>query len=313
MKIFLISLSVIIFIVTLVAGIDWMKGIKHKEHGISFLAIAPILISAVTSVGTFAIGMNPEVAVKVIVPEIEKVMNENSKLKIENDNLTRENSNVKEELEKKEKECKKLSDSMKYTAEFKNYQLYLKDNPINSVLGDAFAIVNSKLYLSQEAVESLIGDELSVDEDKKIIYTGKYPEEKVDLLSTSEPYDPTPISGFQLGSEDSFKIQSNMYSEGFVLKACRDELRSVKFNLDNKYSELSFNVGHIDEKASMSVFTLNVYVDGKKQKQFNFNADTVLEDEQKISLNYGKILKFEWICDENDFLTEYGIVNAKVK
>ena len=299
------TVNIVMVIITIVLSVCCILSFtKKKDNGLQQALM--IIVTAVVGIGTLLLQFAPESTIKVVIPEITEIVEDNAELKTESEKL-------KADYDSKDKELKQLKESLKNEASFMEYEFYLKGNKINSNSSNSVAKINDQLYFSQNVLEGICGDKLNEDSDNKIFYIGKYPEEQVDLLSVSEPYDPTYPSCFKLGKDDSFKIQSNMYSDGFVLEASRDGLRSVKFNLDNKYSELSFNIGHVDGKPKNSIFTLNVYVDGQKQKEITCNADTVLEDKQIVPLNYGKTLKFEWICDDNDVLTQYGLINIKVK
>ncbi|QBE98914.1 hypothetical protein PMF13cell1_04483 [Blautia producta] len=139
---------------------------------------------------------------------------------------------------------------------------------------------------------------------------------KIDFLSVCEPYN-EPSGFFYLGKNRPFKIQSKTYSDGISLDAYYQGLRNVKFNLENKYSQLTFNIGHIDdtnENNDALTFTLNIYVDEELKKQILCDENFNIDEEQTVDLEKGKTLKLEWICDriENGYFTSYGLINMKV-
>lgn len=299
-KIVMVAITLILIICCVLSFVN------KKDNGIQ--QILMLVVTAVIGAGTIFFNLAPSSSIKVVIPEITEVVDKNSELTSKNKELNKELVDATEEL-------RQLKESLKNNVSFLEYEIYVKNNKINVNASNAVAKIDDQIYFSQSVLEEVTGFELNEDIDKKIMYLGKYPEEQVDLLSVCEPYDPT--NGFSLGNDESFKIYSKTYSSGIRLDAYYRELRSVKFNLGSRYSELSFNIGHIDETGQKNSFTLNIYVDGNEEpiKQIVCNANIDIDDVQSIPLNYGKTLTLEWLCDQidTDYDTSYGLINMKLK
>lgn len=245
--------------------------------------------------------------------ELEKMENNYAKVINENAELKKTLNENDDKISELETELADVKENRKYKVEFLEYALYSDGDEKNINISDSVAKINGNTYFSQEATEALLGESIIPDEESKMLYIGKYPEEYVNLLSVCEPYDPE--RGFVLGAEEPFKIQSKTYTDGIRLDAYYSELKSVKFNLGGEYSELSFNIGHIDETELYNTFTLKFYVDEKPVKEIVCNSDTDINQEQTVPLNKGNILKIEWICDlvQGNFGASYGLINLKLK
>lgn len=298
-------LQVIMIVITLTLIFCCILSFKNKKND-SIQQVLMLIVTAVIGAGTIFFSVAPQNTVKVIIPEITEVVENNSKLKTENKTL-------QEELTSTANEREQLKKSINNNAAFSENQLYVNDAEISINNAQAIAKINNKLYFSSDVLESIIGENVHEDRDNKIVYFGKYPEELIDFLSVCEPYDIG--EGFDLGSKNAFKIQSKNYSQGIKLKAYYDKARSAKFNLGKKYSELSFNIGHIDETELKNTFTLNIYVDEKIVKEIQCNSDVNIDEIQSVPINNGKILKFEWLCDaiEGNYGASYGLINLKLK
>lgn len=125
-----------------------------------------------------------------------------------------------------------------------------------------FAEVNSTLYFSKDILESMTEQEVKEDKEEKI-------------LAVCEPFNTKFGYDIEKGSPKAFKIQSKLYSEGLRLNAYYSETRSAEFNLEGKYSELSFSVGHIDETGLQNKFYLRIYLDDFKNPYKEFDSYVV--------------------------------------
>lgn len=250
--------------------------------------------------------------------ELEKM--ENSFARTLNKNAELE-SNLKEEKEENEKlnsrildmeeELNTLRNSSKYIPNFIQARMYKDGNELIINQDTAVASINNTLYFSDDAVRAIANETVSRDETNNVIYLGKYPEKTVDLLTVSEPFDQSYY--FNLGSESPFKIQGKIYSDGFKLRVDGTSLETVSFNLESKYSEMSFGIGHIDGTSKEGSFILTPYFDGVKGEPLVVDVNTSIETIQTIPLNHTRILKLEWSGDEGNNTGTYGLVNIKLK
>lgn len=302
-NIFLVILGAVALFITIGAFVEWWK---HKEgRSARFFSLIEIILTTIMTLGSFAIGLNPEMAVKVIIPEMENIIDDSVEAQTQNDQLEAELKKTKEEYDN-------LKENTKYIVDFEDYKLYIDNTLIPANSDNAFVNVNDEFYFSQEIVESITGESVQSDKDNNLLYIGRYPEESVDLLSVCDPYDPT--YGFSLGSDNSFKIKSDTYSEGIVLDAKYHMTDSVKFNLRGKYSELTFNMDRIDEENQMDSFFLRVLVDGEVIKTFTGKDNIDISKDLSVPLNYGEELTFEWGCstEGTSIDTAYGLINMKL-
>ena len=302
-SVFLIVLGIIALIITIGAFVEWRK--NKEDTSAKLFSLIGIFLQTIMMLGSFAIGINPEIVIKGFDPELQKIMSENAEAKTENEEL-------ETELEEIEAEYENLKKNTKYKIDFEDYKLYIDNTLIPANSDNAFINVNNRFYFSQEIIESITGDTVQKDQENNLLYIGRYPEETVDLLTVCDPYDPT--YGFSLGADESFKIKSDTYSEGIVLEAKYYMTDSVKFNLRGKYSELTFNMDRIDGESQMDSFFLRVIVDDKVIKTLTGKDNIDISKEQSIPLNYGEELTFEWGCstEGSSIDTAYGMINIKL-
>ena len=300
---FLLLLGVIALVITIGAFIEWRK--YKEETSAKLFSLIEIFLTTLMMLGSFVIGINPEIAVKVVVPDMQKIADESAKVKAKNDQL-------EAELKETEEKYESLKENTKYKIDFEDYKLYIDNILIPANSDNAFINVDNNFYFSQEIIESITGESVQSDKDKNILYIGRYPEETVDMLSVCDPYDST--YGFVLGADESFNIKSDIYSEGIVLEAKYYMTDSVKFNLRGKYSELTFNMDRIDGEPQMDSFFLKVIVDDEVVKTFTGKDNIDILNKQSIPLNYGKELAFEWGCgtEGTSIDTAYGVINMKL-
>lgn len=302
--------KIIMVVATLALIVCCILSYKNKEdHKLQTVLL--LIVTAVVGMGTILTSL--PTTIEVMVPEIQELTKKNDDLEQQNKKLRQQIVDKDSELQEKNEESKALKQSMINNAVFWEYELYYKGEKLISNVAESVAEVNGQLYFSQYVLESLTDEKVNTDSDNKILYLGKYPEKTTELLQACEPYDIS--DGVEMGKDDPFKIQSKTYAEGIRLTARYDELRSISFNLEGKYTQLSFNIGHIDETEKDNAFTLNVYVDNERQAQIIKTANSSIEEEQVIPLNYGKILRFEWICDNvnYNYNASYGLINLKAK
>ena len=152
----------------------------------------------------------------------------------------------------------------------------------------------------------MIGQDINEDKNNKIMYIGKYPEKQVDLLTACNMYDVG--SSMYLGKDDNFKIRGKLYAEGLTVY----HSGSTKFLLENKYSELTFNIGHIDGTDSSDDFSLKFVVDGQEVETFSLNENVDIDNTVTVPLNYGKIMEMEWFGSKS-YSGSYGLINLNVK
>lgn len=305
-------LILIIALLIVCCAVSIKDALKRKNTGDKIQSAVLTVVTVLIAIGTYLLSANPE-TITVVVPELSKLTEENENLKSEVESLQQKVIDQEDEIDSKDNELENLRSSLNYNAEFYNYKLYLNDDQLGINTTNSIAKINEKLFFSQDVIENITGESVKEDVDNSFIYIGKYPEEKVDLLSVSDPYNID--DGFELGENSPFKIQGNTYSNGFSLQTYWDDVRTVSFNLGSKYTELTFNMGQIDEGELDSVLTLTAYLESKDNisKQIVCDIDTSIESEQSIPLNNARVLILEWRGNESSRYTEYGLINLKLK
>lgn len=279
--------------------------LKKKRTEDSVQSVLLILITVLIGVGTF-LTSNPD-TITVMVPELSELTEENQSLKDEVDQLQKMVVDKDAEIDNKNEELKDINESIKNNAQFYDYDLYINDDKLIVNSTNSIAKIDGMLYFSEDVIENITDEKVNEDKYNKLIYIGKYPDETIDLLSVSEPFDAT--DNFWLGSDNSYKIQNNIYTEGFVLKSDPNTVKSVKFNLEGKYSELIFKVGHIDESDENDII-LTIILDENSKEEYTFNCNSDPSIEHKIPLNKAKILTLEWYGED---FGKYGFFDVKVK
>lgn len=282
--------------------------IKRKNASDRIQSVVLTIVTVLIGIGTF-LTSNPE-TINIAVPELSELSEENASLQDQVDELEQKVIDKDSQIESKDDELKNLRASLNNNAEFFDYKLYLNDDEISVNTADSIAKINEKLFFSQDVIESITKETVKEDKDNSLIYVGKYPEERVDLLSVASPFDPT--DGFALGMDSSYKMRGNTYADGFSLGVYRDDIRSVSFNLEGKYDELTFKVGHVDESGDSNITIIPV-LDGKTGDKYTFNLDTDPDVEQSIPLNKTKMLTIQWYGDNDLKYGTYGFTDIKVK
>ncbi len=124
------------------------------------------------------------------------------------------------------------------------------------------------------------------------------------LLDVLTPYSSSDYKAYING--ETMQMGGNAYTNGFTLTPWSGTGNAV-FNIDAKYTTLSFIVGHIDNTRKESA-TIKIYCDGILKKEFSMNAEAL---PQKITVDITgvKQLKFEMSTYEAD----YGFANVTVK
>lgn len=139
--------------------------------------------------------------------------------------------------------------------------VYVNDMPIDA--GDTHGnpeafIYNGTTYIAAAAVSKSLGENVKWEGSTRSVYIGKHVGSSLYLLNVCSPYQkkfmqtPTIISMAGVKYANCLRL-GNYYDtdNGFAL-----------FNLNGKYNELSFSVGHVDDEA-MDEGQFNIYLDGE--------------------------------------------------
>ncbi len=124
-------------------------------------------------------------------------------------------------------------------------------------------IYNGTTYLPVRAVGQAIGKEVTWDGVEKVIYLGAKLGQVENWLDVCGPYQYEGGTEYRLTDNKYFTMSGQKYTNGFVFEKITigDDCRWALFNLNGKYKQLTFTVGHIDDTPAANA-KLNVYLDG---------------------------------------------------
>lgn len=283
-------------------------------------SIIVAVIGVIGSIITAFIGVkwgkeNVEVAVNingesVILKDadIKEIAKENEELKNQlsavSDNLSSTQSEFSETQNKlsiKEEELQKLQKVLDETptVEYSDFDINI-NGEVTENLKKAFLNIDGRDFISFDTLNKITNEEVNYSDN--VLYIGHTTGKKVDLMDVCPPYD---VSDSYDYNEDSFEMTGKTY-DGFSMKTYGTEY--VLVNLEEKYSDLMFDFGHVDGESKYDC-TLNIYLDDKLEKTIEQRADADVAH-INIPLNYSNHLKFEFYSPHT---TRYGLGNIKLK
>lgn len=120
------------------------------------------------------------------------------------------------------------------------------------------------------------------------------------LLDVCDPYASSGYKEYING--ELIKMGGKSYTNAFSL-----EEGYALFNIDSKYSTLSFTVGHCDGTGMRST-TIKIYCDGILKKEISMNAEDL---PQKVTIDITGVNQLK--IDSAQYWTKYGFANVIVK
>ena len=217
-------------------------------------------------------------------------------------NLETENMNLKNRQAGNADNIANLSDVA--NIDVLNYQLFINGIEQSIVTNSSVIEYNGVAYVRSDII-SLIDNEFNLNTDDYRIVYGNSRNEKSYLTNVCLPYEKP--GSF---STEPFIMLGDIYANGFSIFS--SEYNDILFNLNNKYSTLEFDFGHVDNSGDYMCIA-NFYIDGEYIKTISKNTQDDMSHET-IKLNYGKILRIEIITKEkpnaSPLCAEYGFANA---
>lgn len=198
--------------------------------------------------------------------------------------------------------------------EIKSPALISEGLKIQEEVNNSLIILNSTNYYSQNILDMISNNNFLYDKDVNAIYYNKSgqnisSETKIELLDTNVLYDGVCFGKYLSSDGKSFAMGSGTYNEGFVIYDDHSLLGNgdgyALFDLQGKYSKISFDVGKTNEYEMEDVI-LKVYLNDKYSTEYSLNAQSppvALE----INLNYADSLKLELTGGSR---VKYGFTNA---
>ena len=191
------------------------------------------------------------------------------------------------------------------TAIYKNIKVVADGIPVELGKDEPF-IYNGTTYLPVRAVGETIGKKVTWDGNSNTVYLGEVPGDKEYLVDICPPYDGKYYKIYKSTDNDYFTMSGEKRTNGFTL--C-DSGYSI-INLNGQYTEMSFDVGHIDGKSLKDV-VLNVYLDGKLSREIDLRAEDVAK-KISIPLNLALQVKIE-LSEVSGYSSYYGFADVEIR
>ena len=184
----------------------------------------------------------------------------------------------------------------------------LKD--VNGAVIEPF-IYEGTTYMPVRGTANLADMEVTWDGATKSVYLWDYVPNPIDvtyLMDVCPPYQTDEYKEYLSQNGKSFEMSGKKYSNGFILGRNQFGVEAYAlFNLDSKYSDITFTIGHVDG-TSMNDQEVLFFVDGKLVKTMEIGASD-LAKEVSIPVEYGLQLKIL----RSPSYAELGIGNITVK
>lgn len=136
---------------------------------------------------------------------------------------------------------------------------------------------NAEIYVPLSSLSEILNKPVEYDRTNKSIYVGESPNNTTNMLDIIHGYDPQCILEYSFlknkGTE-YFTMAGKDYTDGMIGYSSYygKNYASVNFNLEGKYTNLSFNFGHLDG-THMQPAKLIIKLDGYVEKEIDINAE----------------------------------------
>lgn len=228
---------------------------------------------------------------------LQTVYEDSQKIKAENEKLKSENSELN-----------------KFQIEIKNAFLITDGLKKKDEISKSVAIIDSQVYYSDNVVNQALGNKLFYSADDNAVFynttnSNIKKESKIDLFSTQTLYDGNCYFLYTPSEGETFSMGSGTYNKGFVL-GCDHSIFGAGdgyalFDLQKKYSKMSFDVGRTNEYSKEDVI-LKVYLNNEYSTEYKLNAQSPPKH-LSIDLSYANNLKLEITGGSR---VKYGFVNV---
>ena len=105
-------------------------------------------------------------------------------------------------------------------------------------------------------------------------------------------------------------MNGKSYSNGFILESPGTiEKYYLKINVDNKFSKLEFDLGHVDGEPGYDDGTFAFYIDNKYITTITKSPKDLITHEV-VELNYGELLRIEYDTGWPGYFDAYGFGNV---
>lgn len=211
--------------------------------------------------------MSFEKAIGKVKKDVDVLKEDNEKLK-----------SVNEDLEKKIADLNSLPEVLFKTPNYIRDGLKMQDK-----VNKAVAIIDGDTYYSESFINRTFDQSISFNADENTVYyntdsnhaeTG---ETKIDLFSTNVLYEGNCYSKYSPSDGNSFSMGSKTYNKGFVIYDDHSLFGEgdgyALFDLQGKYSKISFDVGRTNEYEMQDV-KLQLYLNGEYITEYDLDAES---------------------------------------
>lgn len=198
--------------------------------------------------------------------------------------------------------------------EFKNSSLMSNGLKIQDGINKAVVVIGNSNYYSESTLDLVLKNKFSYDSSQNIIYYNEngeniFSETKIDLFKTNTLYDGSCYWTYLPSDGATFSMGSGTYTNGFVI-GDDHSLFGVGdgyalFDLQGKYSKMTFDVGRTNEYEKQDVI-LKVYLNSEYVEKYSLDAQSPPVP-LEINLNYANNLKLEITGGSK---VKYGFANV---
>lgn len=289
-----------------------MKSKKNMVH--ILLAVVVILLVIVS----FAGGVYSTIL--LVNRDINNLMGENAAVADENMTYQERIEELTQKLDEAEANNNILSDNVdalqaensqlgeKPTVTFYTPEYVRNGLQINADGSDSIAVINSRAYVAADMLDALVDWPTNYDKDNNVLTLGDEDETitKIDVLDTDILYGGDWMTKYLPSEGKSFAMGGNTYTKGFTIdwSGWVENTGDALFNLEGKYSSISFDIGRLDTVGAGDV-TMKIYINDELTETYDILSSTPVKT-YNITLNYAQSLKIE-LNGEGD---GYGFANV---
>ncbi len=184
--------------------------------------------------------------------------------------------------------------------DFKNSALISEGLKIQDSINKSVLLVDNSIYYSENILNLVLKSRFSYDLNQNTVFYNTNGENissetKIDLFNTKVLYDGTCYGTYLPSEGKTFSMGSSTYNKGFVIYDDHSLFGEgdgyALFDLQGKYSKISFDVGRTNEYNKDDV-RLKVYLNNEYVEEYFLNAESPPVP-LEINLNYANNLKLE--------------------
>lgn len=165
--------------------------------------------------------------------------------------------------------------------ELYNYKFIVDGVEKNISNNNSIIKYNNKFYIRDDIVSGI--EDTKLDEENSKIIIGNILGNTYSLMKVCPPYQTSDYQYYR--QPDTFKMAGEVYTNGFSMQ----DYSFALFNLNGKYTNLNFKLGHIDD-TTMIDGVFNIYLDEELYQRIEISCED-LPQSFSISLNNANKMK----------------------